>query len=246
MHILITNDDGIASEGIHHLADIASQFGKVTVVAPHTEQSAVGQKLTFRRPVELHQHRPRWYSVEGTPTDCVYIGLHHICKDDPPDLLLSGINHGPNLGFDIHYSGTVGAATEGANNGLFSIAFSIATHHPEEEHWKVVKPAVAATLEWFFERQAQLETRLFNVNIPPQPRQPLNFRITRMGEVRRTPHIIEIHGPRGEHLCWISGSDTRYSTHLEHDCQVVQEGDISITPLTLDRSIPLLLKKSDT
>ena len=246
MHILITNDDGINAKGIQILAQVASFFGEVTVVAPYQESSAISHAITLHRPLRVRKPRPSWFSVDGTPIDCVYVALHHLCKDNPPDLLLSGVNHGANLGYDTHYSGTVSAAMEGVHNAVTSFAFSVNTSQPTEQHWDYVRIAVREVLDWFFEREKQLSNQLFNVNFPLVPSTtPSVIKVTTLGHVQREPQVMELHGPRDELLCWIGGVKTHYTNEENHDCQVVQDGEISITPLSIDSSMKLLFKKED-
>ena len=131
MKILVTNDDGIAAPGIKALAEALQVMGQVTVVAPDRERSAAGHSLTLHSPLRVFELRPGWYAVDGTPTDCVNMGIHSLL-DDPPDLVVSGINHGGNLGDDITYSGTVAAAMEANLMGIPAIAVSLATYGPTE------------------------------------------------------------------------------------------------------------------
>ena len=124
--ILVTNDDGVHSDGIHSLATALEPLGEVIVVAPHAESSAIGHALTLRRPLRIEKHKPGYFAVDGTPTDCVNLGIAVIMSNEPPDLVVSGINTGWNLGDDVTYSGTVAGALEGALLGVPAIAISLA------------------------------------------------------------------------------------------------------------------------
>ena len=124
--ILVSNDDGYQSEGIRALAAAMEELGEVWVVAPEVEQSASSHAISIHRPLRLREVRPRWYAVDGTPTDCAWLGIHHVLRDRRPRILVSGINHGPNLADDVTYSGTLAAAMEASIIGVPAIAFSLA------------------------------------------------------------------------------------------------------------------------
>ena len=126
-HILISNDDGYASEGIKALAEALEPLGEVWIVAPESEQSAASHAISIHRPLRLREVRPRCYAVDGTPTDCSWLAINHVMKDRRPRIMVSGINHGPNLADDVTYSGTVAAAMESSFLGVPAIAFSLAT-----------------------------------------------------------------------------------------------------------------------
>ena len=132
MRILVSNDDGISRAGLHALVQAVEPLGEVWVVAPDQEMSGVSHAITLGKPLRVtgFEGRARWFAVSGTPTDCVYLALHHFMKDAPPDVVISGINHGSNLGTDAHYSGTVSAAHEGMVNGIPSVAFSLVGSKP--------------------------------------------------------------------------------------------------------------------
>ncbi|HEX9202404.1 MAG TPA: 5'/3'-nucleotidase SurE, partial [Vicinamibacteria bacterium] len=123
--ILVSNDDGHQAAGIQALAAAMTELGEVWVVAPEAEQSASSHAISIHRPLRIREVRPRWYAVDGTPTDCSYVGINHVLKDRRPRLLVSGINHGPNLADDVTYSGTVAAAMEASMLGVPAIAFSL-------------------------------------------------------------------------------------------------------------------------
>ena len=135
MRILVSNDDGIAAKGLLALVEAVTPLGEVWVVAPESEQSATSHALSLHRPLRVRKVKERWFSVDGTPADCVYMAVHHLLKDERPAIVVSGINHGPNLADDVIYSGTVAAAMEGAVLGIPAIAFSLVSRRVFEfEH----------------------------------------------------------------------------------------------------------------
>src|SRR5919106_1772533 len=161
--ILVTNDDGVHSEGIRALADALKHLGEITVVAPIQEASAIGHALTLRRPLRVETISPKVFAVDGTPTDCVNVAITHVLKDKP-DLIVSGINKGWNLGDDVTYSGTVAGALEGALLGIPSIAVSTQNRRNEFEYEPAAK-AAAATAEAVLDRGMPKFT-LLNINVP--------------------------------------------------------------------------------
>src|SRR4051794_9648715 len=172
-NILVTNDDGVHSEGIHALASALERLGEVTVVAPHLEASAIGHALTLRRPLRMEQLRDRVYEVDGTPTDCVNIAITHV-YDRLPDLVVSGINKGYNLGDDVTYSGTVSGALEGSLLGIASIAVSMPRSRGAYDFSHAA--AAAATMAGaVLERGLPAQTFL-NINVPAG--RPLGLRVT--------------------------------------------------------------------
>lgn len=230
--ILVTNDDGVHSEGIQALASALSAVGRVTMVAPDRERSAASQSLTIQRPLRYEEVGPQKYAVDGTPADCVLIALHHVLPA-PPDLVFAGINRGANLGHDVGYSGTVAAALEAAHNNLCGVAISLAT-------WDDFDFSEAAQ---FAVRLAQqlLENPLppatiLNVNVPPGL--PRGVKITRQAIDNTESMIVEHKDPRGRKLFWF---DQKYApVHGEqnggNDSAAVNEGFISVTPLKIDRT----------
>src|SRR5438105_4865771 len=145
MRILVSNDDGVSARGLKALVDAVTPLGEVWVVAPETEQSATSHALSLHRPLRVRKVQEHWYGVDGTPADCVYLAIHHLMKDEGPALVLSGINHGPNLADDVVYSGTVAAAMEGTLLGVPSIAFSLVTRKSPLEFEHAARFAAALT-----------------------------------------------------------------------------------------------------
>ncbi|HBL25564.1 MAG TPA: 5'/3'-nucleotidase SurE [Acidobacteria bacterium] len=228
--ILVTNDDGIFSEGIKLLAEALAELGDVFVVAPDREQSAMGHALTLGRPLRMQKMGERRFSVDGTPTDCVNLGVHSVLLDSPPDFVASGINYGLNLGDDVTYSGTVSATFEGTLLGIPSVAFS-----QEVAEGFSFRPAAAFARELFriliAEREKLPKDLLLNVNIPAGPIRGLSF--TRLGRRVYKQSVIEKVDPRGRKYYWIHGVP-QWETVAGTDFEAVVSGRISVTPLHLD------------
>jgi 5'-nucleotidase len=231
MRILVSNDDGIGSRGIEALVAAVGPLAEVWVVAPETEQSAASHALSLHRPLRVQQVKERRFAVDGTPADCVYMAVHHLMKDELPKLVLSGINHGPNLADDVIYSGTVAAAMEGVILGLPAIAFSLVTRRNFEfEH--AARFAAALT-------QAALVNplpprTLLNVNVPSHGA-PEGYQITRLGRHHYIASVTEKDDPRGRKYYWLGGSGYEHEKIEGTDVTAVHDHRrISITPLQLD------------
>lgn len=226
--ILVTNDDGVFSEGIRLLAAELRRFADVVVVAPDREQSASGHSLTIQRPLRLVQIEENVYSVDGTPTDCVNLGVLWLLDESRPDLVVSGINFGFNLGDDVTYSGTVSATFEGTLLGIPSVAFS-------QEVGENFSFATAARFAGRFIRL--LCTRdlpsdlLLNVNIPGGSISGVSF--TKLGHRTYKQSVVEKTDPRGKRYFWIAGTP-EWENDEGTDHEAVSNGRISITPLHLD------------
>jgi 5'-nucleotidase len=231
VRLLIANDDGIHAKGLAALVEAASGLGEVWVVAPEHEQSASSHALSLHRPLRIREHAERWFAVDGTPADCVYLAINHLMKDSPPTLVLSGINHGPNLADDVIYSGTVAAAMEGAIMGFPAIAFSLATRRSFEF-------AHAAEFARSFVQSALLskmpKRMLLNVNIPAYP--PLSgYQITRLGRHSYGSDVVEKIDPRGRKYFWIGGTGYEHEKTPGTDVTAVHdERRVSVTPLMFD------------
>jgi 5'-nucleotidase len=239
MRILLTNDDGINARGLDLLEVVAQRFSEdVWVVAPTEEQSGAGHSLTLTQPVRVRKHDERHFSVTGTPTDAVMLALAHIMKDSPPDLILSGINRGANLGEDVTYSGTVSAAMEGALAGVPSIALSQGYSH---EGMGDTVPFAAA--EAWAERVlaplidfAPAPGTLVNVNFPAlAPDDVKGIRVCRQGirDYGRL-RIIQRTDPRGYDYFWFGLGPMVQTPGHSTDLEAVEEGYISVSPLHLD------------
>ena len=227
--ILVTNDDGVFTEGIERLAAALSEVGDVFTVAPDQERSAAGHSLTLHHPLRAKMVGPQRWSVDGTPTDCVNWGVLHLLKDERPRLLVSGINLGLNLGDDVTYSGTVSAAFEGTLIGIPSVAIS------QEIETGFTFDAAAA----FAIRLAKhlLETplppgTLVNVNVPAGV--PKGVRVGRLGRRRYGEDVIEKKDPRGRPYYWIGATPPKGDIEQGTDLSAVAEKYISMTPLHLD------------
>lgn len=227
--ILVTNDDGIYSEGLRLLADALQSVGDVTIVAPDREQSAASHALTLNRPLRLLQIEPREWIVDGTPTDCVNLAVLHLLKNERPDIVVSGINFGPNLGDDVTYSGTISAAFEGALLGIPSIAFSSLVG----EHFSFAPGAAfAAELTRIVLASNPDPYIVLNVNFPVE--QFAGVKVTSLGKRTYTEGVIERLDPRGKKYYWIGGEPPVWHHAEGTDFAAVDQGYVSITPLHLD------------
>lgn len=229
--ILVTNDDGVHSEGIHALAAALDPLGAVTVVAPLAESSAIGHALTLRRPLRLDAVKEGFYSVDGTPTDCVNIAVAILMKGELPDLIVSGINTGWNLGDDVTYSGTVAGALEGALLGIPAIAVSL--RRASDGVFDFGPSAHAARQLAALVLRHPLPDRTFlNVNVPKGV--PKGFRRTVQGKRNHITKISERLDPRGKPYYWIEEGIDEWAPHDRSDYHAVKEGYISVSLLHPD------------
>lgn len=229
--ILVTNDDGVHSDGIHILAVALAPLGEVIIVAPHIEASAIGHALTLRRPLRMEPLRDGVYEVDGTPTDCVNIALTQLyAAPDLPDLVVSGINKGYNLGDDVTYSGTVAGAMEGSLLGVPSMAVSIDRSEGlyDFTHAAAVSAAVGAAI---LERGLPARTFL-NINVPSG--RPAGLRVTVQGKRNHVTVVAERVDPRGRPYYWIEEGENQWEPHDRSDYQAVRDGYVSVTPLQPD------------
>jgi 5'-nucleotidase len=227
--ILVTNDDGFTSEGISALMDALESLGELWMVAPDSEQSAVSHALTLDRPLRVRRVGERRFAVNGTPTDCVTLGISSLLSDRPPDLVVSGINRGANMGVDVHYSGTVSAAFEGVILGYHAIAVSQVVG--EGMSWDASAALARELAEWVLEHGLP-EATLLNANVPLGP--PRGLKLTRLGVRRYTEGVVEQRDPRGRRIYWIGGGYPVWEAIPGTDFHEVGEGYISVTPLHLD------------
>jgi 5'-nucleotidase len=233
-HILLSNDDGIGAFGLQVMEEILADLPGVrtTTVAPATQQSATSRCMTLHEPLRIKQHGEARWSVSGTPTDTVLVALGKILHDDPPDFVLAGINHGPNLGEDVHYSGTVAAAMEGCIQGLPAAAISLADWRPSD-----FGGAAAFLRRMLPEILAHPLPRgtMWNVNVPDGPEEKLRgVRITRQGSRHYYDVVNEMIDPRGRPLVWIAGKGPRWQDVQDSDYIAVRDGYVSMTPLQTD------------
>jgi len=232
MHIMVTNDDGIHAPGINALAAALQELGEVTVVAPDRERSAAGHSLTLHSPLRVFELRPGYYAVDGTPTDCVNMGIHSLLRTKP-DLVVSGINHGPNLGDDITYSGTVAAAMEANLMGIPAIAVSLSTFE-RHGHFDDAAQVALRVARQVLATGLPADTFL-NVNIPDCPEsemgEPL---VTRQGTRSFIGTIIDKTDPRGRKYFWIGSEEPAFNDDPGTDFHALNRRHVSITPLHLD------------
>lgn len=232
MRILVTNDDGIAAPGIRALADALHELGEVTVVAPDRERSAVGHSLTLHSPLRVFELREGWYAVDGTPTDCVNMGIHSLLSH-PPDLVVSGINHGANLGDDVTYSGTVAAAMEGNLMGLPALAVSLAAYGQTGYFTDAAQVAVQVVREMM--RQGLPADTFLNLNVPDLPHGKIKpVLITRQGKRSFVGKIVDKTDPRGRKYYWIGSEEPNFHDDAGTDFHALGNGHASLTPLHLD------------
>ena len=227
--ILVTNDDGYRSEGIHVLAKALSRVGDVTIVAPANESSAIGHALTLRRPLRLESIADHVYCVDGTPTDCVNVAIAQVLKR-LPDLVISGINKGWNLGDDVTYSGTVSGALEAALLGVPAIAMSLRQTRSTYDFGHAAD--IAATLADGMLRRPLPPRTFLNVNVPKG--QPKGWRVTVQAGRNHVTSVGERHDPQGRPYYWLEEGQTEWHPHDRSDYQTVRDGYVSITPLQTD------------
>jgi 5'-nucleotidase len=234
--ILITNDDGILSDGISVLRRHLMSLGEVWTVAPDGERNAVSHALTLHRPLRLSALDDRSYAVNGTPADCINIALHHIVPS-PPQLIVSGINRGANLGSDLNYSGTLAGAFEGARMGIAAFSISLAA---ERTFDYVPAARFALRLAGYILEHGLPADTMLNVNVPDTGGNPIEcFRITRQGAQRHRNTIEQKTDPRGMNYYWIGRvADGRKSPEDDDACdyRAIEDGVVSVTPLCIDRT----------
>ena len=227
--ILVTNDDGVRSDGIEALAGALGALGDVYVVAPTSEASAIGHALTLRRPLRLHRISDRWHAVDGTPTDCINIAISQVLNG-LPDLVVSGINKGWNLGDDVTYSGTVAGALEGALLGIASVAVSQQRARGEFDFTQAATTAaqLAETV-----LVSGLPPRTFlNVNVPRH--RAHGVKVTVQARRNHRTSVAEAFDPRQQPYYWIDEAQLEWEPHDRSDYQAVRDGWISVTPLHSD------------
>jgi 5'-nucleotidase len=229
--ILVTNDDGVYAPGIRALFDAVRILGRAVIVAPEQDKSAVSHSLTMNRPLRVRELDVDIYTIDGTPTDCVTIGMNKVLPRRP-DLIVSGINPGPNLGDDISYSGTVSAAIEGTMYGIPGLAFSLTGEAPfdftvaADVAWKLASMALQFKLP---------DKTLLNVNVPHCAAAEMKgIRFTRQGQRVYENAIQETFDPWHRKHYWIGGGTVQWSDSDNTDEQAVRRGYISVTPIQLD------------
>lgn len=232
MNILISNDDGVLAQGLGILAEACSTLGKVTVVAPDREQSGTSHSLTLHRPLRATRRTDGAYQVDGTPTDCVLLALGALMHDKP-DFVISGVNHGPNMGEDVLYSGTVAAAMEGLAAGIPSVAVSFGSF--DLEHLESYRSRLQRLLADVLAVSEFPKETLLNVNLPPMPAEEVKgVKVTHLGSRVFHEEIARMKDPWGRDIYWIGGGHVTWSGGADSDFQAVRDGYISVTPLHVD------------
>ncbi|MBK1694756.1 5'/3'-nucleotidase SurE [Chromatium weissei] len=231
MKILVSNDDGYQSSGLIALADALRSIGHVMVVAPDRDRSGASNSLTLDVPLRASRMPNGFLRVNGTPTDCVHLALTGLAETDP-DIVVAGINHGPNLGDDVLYSGTVAAATEGRFLGLPAMAISIASHAPRH---LATAAQVAVQLVKRLRDQPLEASIILNVNVPDCPYSQLQgFVATRLGNRHKAEPLVMAEDPRGHCIYWIGPAGPEQDAGVGTDFDAVRNGFVSITPLQVD------------
>lgn len=231
MRILLSNDDGYFSPGITLLAESLKDFGEIVVVAPERDRSGASNSLTLDRPLSLRRAPSGFYFVNGTPTDCVHLAVTGML-DPLPDMIVSGINHGANMGDDTIYSGTVAAATEGYLLGIPAIAVSLVGH--AASHFETAGRVVQDLVSRFLENPIR-EPVLLNVNVPDLPYEELKgMLVTRQGKRHKAESVVKVTTPRNETMYWIGAAGAAQEAGPGTDFHAVAAGFVSITPLQID------------
>jgi 5'-nucleotidase len=216
MNILVSNDDGVLAPGVALLADVCREVGTVTVVAPDREQSGTSHSLTLHRPLRPTRRPDGGWQIDGTPTDCVMLALQALMPERP-DFVFSGVNHGPNMGEDVLYSGTVAAAMEAVTLGVPGIGISFAGNQPET--MATYRP----------------EQMLLNINLPRIPASEVKgIRVTKLGSRYFSESLTRMKDPWGREIYWIGGGTITWTGGENSDHLAVAEGYVSVTPLHMD------------
>ncbi len=242
--VLVANDDGIYAPGLKLLVDVlASVAREVWVAAPETQQSATSHSLTLRRPLRIRELSERRFAIDGTPTDCVLMGINEIMKDTPPDLVISGVNRGGNLGEDVTYSGTVAAAMEGTLLGVPSIAVSQVYSDSHPVKWATAEKWLGKVLKMLTAEPWPAGV-LLNVNLPDVTAgRVTGIEVTRQGRRKIGSELAFGTDPRGEPYYWIGAQRREGRYRRGSDLEAVGRGAVSVTPLTMDLTHGPTLRK---
>jgi 5'-nucleotidase len=236
MRFLLTNDDGVHADGLFALKKAVEHLGEIFIVAPERQQSGSGHAITLNEPLRLHTTRladgTPAFSCTGTPADCVTLGTLEVMHSDV-DLVIAGINHGPNLGWDVHYSGTVSAAFEAVMIGHSALALSLASFS-EDTHWLTAGLFAERIVRWLMKHPLP-PLILLNVNVPNLPMNEITgISVTRQGPRQYVDRLEQRKDPSGRPYYWLSGTVAKHETQQDWDVTAASEGRVSITPLHLD------------
>ena len=231
MKILLSNDDGYQAPGLKALADVLTGIADITVVAPERNRSGASNSLTLEYPIRAEEAENGFFSVNGTPTDCVHLAITGLLEEEP-DMVVAGINEGPNLGDDVLYSGTVAAAMEGRFLGLPAIALSMNSYNPKNYR---TGARVALELVRLVQREPLKTDAIINVNIPDIPYQELKgYRETRLGHRHKSEPVVKSKDPRGRTIYWVGPAGAEQDAGPGTDFYAVHQGYVSVTPLQVD------------
>jgi 5'-nucleotidase len=234
MNILVSNDDGILAPGLALLAEVCQSVGQVTIVAPDREQSGTSHSLTMHRPLRPARRPDGSFQVDGTPTDCVLLALG-VLMPTAPDFLFSGVNHGPNMGEDVLYSGTVAAAMEGVTLGVPSVAISFAGPASDLETLQTYRDMLTRLVQRVVQVRAFPKETLLNVNLPACGAAAVKgIKVTALGSRYFSESLTRMRDPWGREIFWIGGGSIHWTGGEESDHQAVADGYVSITPLHMD------------
>lgn len=248
MRFLVTNDDGFLAYGLDALIRAAQPLGEIFVVAPDREQSATSHSLTLHHPIRPVQRDTNRYQVDGTPTDCVMLAVEAL-MEHRPDFVLSGVNHGPNMGEDVLYSGTVAAAMEGLMLGIPSIAFSYAGGDLRTDPLVIDDqvPLLTRLIAHLTTLESLPRDTLLNVNLPPSRSAGIHgTRLTRLGRRVYSGSLTPMTDPWGRSIFWIGGGAANWdASETDSDFRAIRDGFISVTPLHLDLTNRQLLENRE-
>ena len=231
MRILISNDDGYLARGLRTLADVLKEFAEVTIVAPDRNRSGASNSLTLDSPLRVERVDERIWFVNGTPTDCVHVAITGLL-DEEPDMVVSGINHGANLGDDVIYSGTVAAATEGRFLGLPAVAVSLVMR--EDKNFRAAARVTADIIRRIIDDPLPKDT-ILNINVPDRPDgERLDLEVTRLGFRHKSEPVIKARDPKGEPIFWIGPAGAGQDAGAGTDFHAIAEGRVSVTPIKID------------
>ena len=237
MNILLSNDDGFIATGINVLRDELSKTANVLTIAPDRDRSGSSNSLTLETPLRITQRGEQFYSVNGTPTDCVHLAMTGLYPENQaPDIVISGINAGANVGDDVIYSGTVAAAMEGRNLGLPAIAVSMASYQPE--YFQSGAQAVTTLLHNLSALKLDSQdnrTTILNINVPDLPWHEIKgFQVTRLGRRHKAEPVIKAQDPRGDDIYWVGPVGEEADAGEGTDFYALQNQFISVTPIHID------------